>query len=374
MTKKVSALIMLILVMACLVSCNTGAVREPVQSSVLKPETYYTSFKISACFGRFIETPYGSYFASGSRYIYYSHKGNTKYVKLCNKPDCSHNSEDCNAFLKGSVIGYYDNKIYYRRFKHIYCMDMDGCNHKIVKALYEEHCSNHGYFHNGYYYYIKTNFAEYNGVKGKDDPTLYRTKVDDKSESEVLLTNDLILQTDMFTMIGDNIYISVRNSDPDKISSLYSYSTVTESLSKLTDDWSGLGSYLRDENKGYCYVKNKGFYEYDFGTNEMSLVKPIELENGGISGAFYLDDYILLVHNNSVPFDYENQVMCIYDRDYNLLNTIVFDKANGKIPGGFLSDVDGYIIFSSNFRDKPDYYIDKSEIGTDNLQFHKIED
>jgi hypothetical protein len=240
--------------------------------------------------------------------------------------------------------------------------------------LYEEHCSNHGYFHNGYYYYIKTNFAEYNGVKGKDDPTLYRIKVDDKSESEVLLTNDLILQADMFTMIGDNIYMSVHSSDSEKISSLYSYSTVSKMLTKLTDDWTVNGTYSIDENRGYCYLKNKGFYEYDFGTNEMSLVKPIELENGGMCAAFYFDNFIYLIHYNSVPFDYENQVIYIYDRDYNLLNSIVFDKANVKKSGGLLSYVDGYIIFCSNFRDKPDYYIDISEIGTGVLKFHKIED
>jgi hypothetical protein len=111
--KKIQLVILIIIVAGILSSCNNDINRnfqECIESSVLKPETYYTSFKESACFGRFIETPYGSYFASGNRYIYYSHKGNTKYVKLCNKPDCSHNSEDCNAFLKGSVIGYYDNK------------------------------------------------------------------------------------------------------------------------------------------------------------------------------------------------------------------------------------------------------------------------
>ena len=42
--------------------------------------------------------------------------------------------------------------------------------------------------------------------------------------------------------------------------------------------------------------------------------------------------------------------------------------------GGFVTAVGDYIIYSTSYLDKPDYYIDKSEIGTGNLVFHKIED
>ena len=67
-----------------------------------------------------------------------------------------------------------------------------------------------------------------------------------------------------------------------------------------------------------------------------------------------------------------NQILYIYDWDYNLIDSVEFDKAYGT--GGFVGDVDGYIIFTSNFDVKPEYYINKSEIGTGNLMFHKIED
>jgi hypothetical protein len=70
-----------------------------------------------------------------------------------------------------------------------------------------------------------------------------------------------------------------------------------------------------------------------------------------------------------------NQILYIYDWDYNLIDSVKFDKINNRTTaGGFMSDVDNYIIFASNFNEKPDYYIDKSEIGTGNLMFHMIED
>ncbi|MFA7673281.1 MAG: hypothetical protein WCY62_05460, partial [Clostridia bacterium] len=97
-----------------------------------------------------------------------------------------------------------------------------------------------------------------------------------------------------------------------------------------------------------------------------------EFENEGICSALYYPDYIYLIHCNSKPQDFTNQILYIYDWDYNLIDSVEFDKVYGT--GGFVGDVDGYIIFTSNFDVKPDYYIDKSEIGTGNLMFHKIED
>ena len=65
----------------------------------------------------------------------------------------------------------------------------------------------------------------------------------------------------------------------------------------------------------------------------------------------------------------------IYGWDFSLIDSVCFNKANNRsIADGFVDNTDGYITFSSNFNEKPDYYIDKSEIGTGNLKFHKIED
>ncbi|MDD4502786.1 MAG: hypothetical protein PHN87_06875, partial [Clostridia bacterium] len=204
MLKKICTVIVLFLIAGCLasclmlVSCNKKTIQEPAESSDSKPESYYTSYKQGVTTGKFLETPYGTYFSSAGGYLYYSEKGNTKYIKLCNKPDCTHDSIDCNAYINGSTIGYYDNKIYYEEFNNIKRMDMDGSNHRIVKTLYEGSINNFGYFHNGYYYYIITKGGTM-GALGNDDNNLYRVKVDDDSKPEIILTNDAILQLRMFT-------------------------------------------------------------------------------------------------------------------------------------------------------------------------------
>ena len=388
MSKKIYILIILVLIAGCLASCNKSSPSEsnPINTEnespsignpntdSLKPESYYTSYKQGFSIARFLDTPYGTYFSSRDGYLYYSEKGNTEYIKLCNKPDCTHNSEDCNAYIKWFKIGYYDNKIYYLTGSNLNSMNMDGSNHMKVKTLYEGYDNNFGYFHNGYYYYIITKGGSI-GALGNDDNHLYRVKVDDTSKPEIILTNDVILRLNMFTVVGDNIYIIEFSLDTSKVASLYSYSIISKNWSKLTDDWTTAGAYDIGDDIGYCYLRKIGLYEYDSGTNVMNLVKPLELENGGTCSVFYRPDYIYLIHYNSDPLDFLNQILYIYDRDYNLIDSVRFDKVYSKSsPGGFIGDVGNYIIFASNFNEQPDYYIDKSEIGTGNLVFHKIED
>ncbi|MFA5522718.1 MAG: hypothetical protein WDA24_00015 [Tissierellales bacterium] len=386
MIRKINILLIILLIAGCLSSCNKPLSSEnslfntetkspaigEINTDGLKPDSYYTSFKQGVTIGKYLETPYGTYYCSFYGYLYYSEKGSTKYINLCNKPDCTHSSKDCNSYIGNSpVIGYYDGKIYYKVWNNIYCMDMDGSNHKAVKTLYEGYDSNFGLFHNGYYYYVITKSGGL-GAIGNDDNNLYRVKVDDNSKPEIVLTNDAILHLSFFTIAEDNIYIIKNILNNSLFWTLYSYSTVSKSWSKLTDAWGGTGASYINDDAGYCYISNKGFYEFDIDTKQMKHIKSIEFENEGICSAFYYPDYIYLIHYTNEPFDFLNQILYIYDWDYNLIDSVEFDKVYRT--GGFVGDVEGYIIFASSFNEKPDYYIDKSEIGTGNLMFHKIED
>ena len=391
MIKKISILLIIVLIAGCiasclmLASCNKSSPLESNPSNTknesssignlntdsLKPESYYTSFKQGITIGKYLETPYGAYYCSLLGYLYYSEKGNTEYITLCNKPDCTHSSKDCNAYIGTAPIGYYDGKIYYEVWNNINCMDMDGSNHKTVKTLYEGYDNNFGFFHNGYYYYVITKGGCLGGI-GNDDNNFYRVKVDDDSKPEIVLTNDAILKISLFTIDEDNIYIIAHIPENSKFVSLYSYSTISKSWSELSDAFGGPSAYYINDDTGYCYINNKGFYEIDIDTKQMKQMKTLEFENEGICSALYYPDYIYLIHYTNEPFNFLNQILYIYDWDYNLIDSVEFDKVYGT--GGFVGDVDGYIIFTSNFDVKPEYYIDKSEIGTGNLMFHKIED
>lgn len=63
-------------------------------------------------------SPKGVYFMqeaqdSKDSYIWYTDHGADQMVKLCGRPDCDHNNEDCNAYIfDGSLISYYGGYLY----------------------------------------------------------------------------------------------------------------------------------------------------------------------------------------------------------------------------------------------------------------------
>ena len=397
MIKKLSILLTLVLVAGCIASClmlvscskpsplesnphnagNEFSSYVKIDPENLKPEEYYTSLRqAESSVARYLETPYGIYTLDSDRYIYYSEKGNTKYVKLCNRPDCNHSTANCNAYTSAYKIGYYKNKIYYVSNNSLSCMDMDGTNHMGLKTLYEFPDPNLGYFHNGYFYYIITKGGT-PGSPGNVDNNLYRVKIDDNSKPEIVLTDDIILNAQMFFVADESIYLTINNFVTSPGCYLYSFSIETKTMSKITDYWSGYGATYFNEDYGYCYRANEGIYKYSVATNEIALEKEIKFDNHGICGARFYSDYIYLIHELSDDprvNPMQDQILYIYDWDFNLIDSIKFDHVVPNRIGGFVTDVGDYIIYSSCWSKKPDYYIDKSEIGTGNLMFHKIED
>jgi hypothetical protein len=390
MIKKISTLLILVLAVGCLASCSKSSPLESdsnntenapssfvdLDSESLKPDDYYTSLRQGeSSVARYLETPYGMYHLSTDKYIYYSENGNTKYIKLCNRPDCNHSTTDCNAYAGTYRIGYYKDKIYYMSGSSLNCMDMDGGNHMGIKTLSDSPDSTFGYFHNGYFYYIITK-AGTPASPANVDNNLYRVKIDDNSKPEIILTDDIILDACMFFVIDDNIYLEIYNYDVPGCY-LYSYSNITGTLFKITDYWSGYGTTYFTEDYGYSYRANEGIYKYNVATNEITLEKEIKFDNHGLCGARFYPDYIYLIHELSDDprvNPTQDEVLYIYDWNFNVIDSIKFGHVMPGRIGGFVTDVGDYIMYSSNWGQKPDYYIDKSEIGTGNLTFHKIED
>ena len=73
-------------------------------------------------------------------FVYYLENGTDVLIPLCGRPDCTHSTADCNAYIDGSEITYYDGYLY------VFCagsdgkivrMDPDGSNHVTVLDLTE---------------------------------------------------------------------------------------------------------------------------------------------------------------------------------------------------------------------------------------------
>jgi hypothetical protein len=348
------------------------------------PDEYYTSMKQGA-FYNFLNTPYGMYYTIGD-FIYYSQYGNTQYTKLCTKADCDHSTNECDAYVQGHKIGYYDDHIYFVKlgdknypFKlYLMRMDMNGKNHEIVKTITTDAEMSYsitlGFFHSGYFYFIVTN-VDYPGAPNNTDNSFYRIKLDDQSEYEIVYINDLISQISMFTIVGDNVFFYVKNQ---AVTSGTNFDLYMLSLSNLkwqhmTDQWESFTNCSYDEDYGYCYKHNDGFYPLNLATKKMTKEADFEVEEGWSSNALFYPDYIYVITFEKTEIQeqlYDNQILNIFDRDYNLLDTYA-DEFKAMGTGNMIEDTGYSIIYTSNYKYPPDYYINKSDIG-EGIILHKI--
>ena len=108
----------------------------------------------------FVETEKGNYYMnpSGDGLIHFAEPGSHEFHVLCNKPNCGHGGEDCNAYTD-YALGYWNEHLYTTYGDNgpvVMRMDMDGANHREVGQLPvltavdgARHGSGELLFHNG---------------------------------------------------------------------------------------------------------------------------------------------------------------------------------------------------------------------------------
>ncbi|MBO4211643.1 MAG: hypothetical protein J5878_03205 [Oscillospiraceae bacterium] len=89
--------------------------------------------------------------------IYFCPRGGDAFRPLCSKPNCSHNNENCNAWV-GLIcldLGYYNGGLYTVEVSihiNVVRMNLDGTDHRVVATLDESVAENFGLefkFHHG---------------------------------------------------------------------------------------------------------------------------------------------------------------------------------------------------------------------------------
>ena len=252
-----------------------------------KEKNYEDFFSFSQTEGGFLEAPKGYYVVdqstSGEYFLYYTDKDKIRWVKLCSRPDCGHNSEDCNAYVGFSGnIGFYDNHIYYTCMalggnkelqEDIWRMDLDGGNHEKVKALPLYENSNNfnyrGVFHAGYFLYFVSTKTEEGAVqelralpldKGKQDYIVMKEVPADVIGSFYAKGNDVYMYMDYRT---------------DKV--LEHYKLEQGTWNTVEGNWAGLGSLAIGENSLMAAGRFCGGFHMDLSTHETKI--DVELDS-----------------------------------------------------------------------------------------------
>ncbi len=367
-----------------------------LQPDLSLPDEYYTSMnqgaKIWHCY---LNTPYGKYH-NVEGFIHYSQYGNTKFMTLCQKEDCPHMYDDCDAYVgKNIQIGYYQGNIYYvqrpnNMLMTLYKMNMDGTEHQTVKAIITDMQLSikemHGFFHSGYYYFVLTD-DEHMGSRFNTDKNLYRIRLDDDSPYESVFCHDIIPTAYRFTLVDNNVFFYVRTGtytegtkNPENFAvdfELYKLSLTDNELSLLTDNWSDFTNCYFDSENGYCYKHNDGFYLLNLATKEKTKVADSAIKGGWGTVAHFCPDYIYVVafektkNNRGRDRYYDDQTLYILDWEYKIVNTYN-NPTSSTEAGFFIEDAGNCIVLSTVSLKPPDYFIYKSDFGMKSLKLYDI--
>lgn len=334
------------------------------QSSVAAGEDgYYFSFKDE-------KLVYGGF-------VYFFDAGSGQYVKLCGKADCTHGTEECNAYVNGMIsnfIACVSNKIYYLQQIDLnrisLCsMEKDGTNHREITTVYEivgnDFYYPSGFIHRNYFYYIT------HETGGKE--TLYRVKIEEDAKPEKYLETEFHAGFTDFLVQGDDLYFvqyqagDMQNSGG-KIIHMSIETKEKEVLYEYDEKQVISGMTLAD---GYLYysIGTEGVRKRNLETGEEEWFGTDLPEYANI----YTDGIYIYVDNMSACdiayFDEEDEdafkqrEILILDKEGAFVDVVSLSGNRGACMGG-----DEKFLFCQGYVDGAMVllYYDKSQIGSGN--------
>ncbi|MCI7274978.1 MAG: hypothetical protein SO015_09085 [Wujia sp.] len=318
----------------------------------------------------------------------------TTVTPLCNKADCNHKNEDCNAYLKGAqdyTIWYDGNHIYVVGGKggntySVYEIKKDGSGSKKLCDLFEAAgyggtgimCS----YKDGYAYY-RISLQKMEDIKtGKITDRLYRIRLEAGAKPELIYENQddenvMTVITSIYFYEKD-VYVGISTYALDNgernSSKLYRYSTTEDTFEPFLDQHA---AYYFIEDNFLWYTSEDGIHKYDLknNTDEIFNENPVFCDDMYFDGKYiYLTDvwyqqqqdehsdkkniYVLDINGNqikTISVDWTSWILFgdgnkIVVRDYYATNT------DGESGG-----VDQY------------YFYDKSQIETEQDEWTCVE-
>ncbi len=323
-------------------------------------------------------SPTGLYFIKDN-YIMYVDNGSDIFIKLCGRPDCTHSNADCNAYVPdGSTITFYDGYLYAATGEgsetnsKLIRMNPDGSDHKVVLDLLEFSKEHGGDMIRGFGFQDGTYFFS----------TLHWVEVSSDSFSSSLTTEELEAYSykvdgsmgeprhrfrTPFYYCGDNLYLL--STGPDGEDGIGSYDIEKDEVTYLAKKPDHGGYY--DKTEGY-YYKDGAICRLDYATYTEEI-----LVQTGLSGTYDLvplpDGIVLASESFS---DTSDRNLYFYNWEYELVDIVALTyPSNERWPTYtmIIAETADKLLLNDNYTDYPLYYINKSELGTGNVEVHKIQ-
>ena len=316
----------------------------------------------------------------GDSFLLYGDHGSDTLVKLCGRPDCNHRGQDCNAYFSstGTSVCYYDGYLYVATVgggAKLYRMNPDGSDRVEVV---DSSGVNLGSGYTG-----TSNVMAWNGIF-----SFSKFKVDEDGNEQTksyyyLLDGSMDEVQEIDSGIGwlsDGqrcITAGQAQSGVAGQRGLYLWDPYTNSSTYLVDVpltgtgyWGAETSYYMQ--KGVIYQQN-----YADGSSK-------EIFDTGLKGDGRLSctpDYIIVSEHIPTESELEEQpdleftskvpTLYIYSWDFELLEKVDMPHPVKIWTDDMLcGETEDRLILAAQLDGVPEYYIEKSDIGTGNVEIH----
>ena len=318
----------------------------------------------------------------GNFMFFVDHTSDT-VIKLCGRPDCPHDIDQCNAFAGDSMdITYYDGHLYYTSMNlasssimaTLYRTDLNGSNR--VKILDVPYFNDKTYiscltpkFMNGVLMIGMLYMDTDTGSAGID---WYYSKLD-KGMVKLKSTSTALCWADGEAFLHGT-YTNDENGNPLEWRLMqWDPDTDTEWVVNTVSDVEDVNAIVLNtywgEQCGLCHRDGK-IYKINYPNTEMEVL--FETGVSGNQADFYPD--CIAVWEKSDYQTGKRGTLHFFDYDGNKLGQVLLD-----IPSDFdglptLGETrDRIFVRGTNMLTIPSHYIDKSEFGTGEITLHKLE-
>lgn len=342
--------------------------------------SYFTSDLLisQSASGFFQETDYGYYYNDGN-YFYYSDKEQIAFHKLCQKLQCTHHDQNCDAWSFGSTkVHFYNGRIIFSYIES----NADG--RKLVVASKVEDGSKttiltqielppttgflEGNMHRNWYVY---NLEEYDEASGKVVSALYLIDLEHpKEEPEIiydLIQEDATQNVSMYvnSFVDTFLYFSCQGND-------YRYDMESKELIQIQDDI--LARKGKFYTKDFIYKMDTENQLYQIQTETSQRVELTK--DNQVYGPFFSDGtyiYRLNYSYGDVEVPEEENGIYIYDMEGKSIGYVKYSIPTDHMVYFVATETKVFVFrLESNLAVKNFSYFDKKEIKNGHCQWTDV--
>ena len=381
---KYISVLLILLILCSLLSCADSNPHELIVNSTencpISPiRTGVHQQGILALENGFECTSNGAYFmcmTTNGYWLLYSEHGSDTVIKLCGRPDCQHNDQDCNAFfLPGVNICYYDGSLYTYGGEHTWSsglirINVDGSNRETIfdiSAFKSEHhykSMSSPRIQNGIFTFTLKKLDD----NGKELLHSYYYKLDGSMEEPQRISN-------IPTTNDGEAFCGVMGYDAETQQYIFgNWDPETNTTTELFRDTQTYETGYFGSNAIY-YIENGIIYEYAYDTLTRTALFDTKLK-GDYRLSCFPD---MIVVSDSVPWSDHMEGERLDELNLYFYNWSFQDLGNVRIDFPFDSILNHIIcgetherlILTDSTSCVPRYYINKSELGTGKITIHE---